>query len=298
MIWDLALLIPNALFFLFLVIKWRAFTARLKSTQSLIISAFYYLQWGICTFAVLRAALHMGLPDQSTLNSILWLVIRFLILMLEVSVVVFGLVFGHIVNSKLSIRLTLFLTLFISLTYTTTQGALEFTQEWETSTGQQHWDIYAHGGMIFLFSSSTFLAAVYLIIVLLPITPLRSRWPMPAKKSFYVYASFLCLVNMVQSIGSALVFYEHKEGFCMVDTSTLLYFTLFSPLVHYVFLKDFFSIKLPDTLFYNEAIIDDGNEYVPNMGFSGGYSSYATYGNYSSYRYESLPRDDGFSGVN
>ncbi|KJE92618.1 hypothetical protein CAOG_03542 [Capsaspora owczarzaki ATCC 30864] len=311
MIWDVVLLVPNCLVLLFLLSRLKVSRARLRSTQSLIISAFYYLQWGICLFSVLRTGLHMGLPSQSTLNDVLWLIIRFLILSLEVSVVVFGLVFGHIVNSRLSIKLTLFFTLLIALTYTTTQGILEFTQAWSTSSGadpELHWNIYAHGGMIFLFSSSVFFSVVYFLVVMLPFTPLRNRWPMPAKKSFYVYASVLCLVNTIQSIGSCLVFYQYFEGFCLVDISTFLYFSLFPALVHFIFLRDFFAVRQTDNMFYNEAIIDDADSYTPGYGanYVTGYAAYgsSSYANastnsYPAYRYDALDsREQVFTGMN
>ncbi|CAA9995323.1 unnamed protein product [Nesidiocoris tenuis] len=61
------------------------------------------------------------------------------------------------------------------------------------------------------------------------------------KKSFYVYILLLVLLNVIQSVGSGLLLYSIIEGLCVVDVTTCLYFTMFTPLVYHTFLSEFFG---------------------------------------------------------
>lgn len=49
------------------------------------------------------------------------------------------------------------------------------------------------------------------------------------------------LLNLMQSIGSAILNYgELVAGLCIVDVTSALYFTFYTPLVYYSFLAEFF----------------------------------------------------------
>ena len=79
------------------------------------------------------------------------------------------------------------------------------------------------------------------MITLLPWTRLRERLALPTKISFYYYVGTLSLLNGVQCIGSGLLLWDVKEsGLCIVDVTTILYYTLLTPFVYYTFLSDFF----------------------------------------------------------
>lgn len=69
---------------------------------------------------------------------------------------------------------------------------------------------------------------------------LRNKF-VPVKKSFYFYVLFLAFLNICQSVGSGLLYYRVNEGLCVVDVTTCIYFTLFTPLVYYTFLSEFFG---------------------------------------------------------
>jgi len=81
-----------------------------------------------------------------------------------------------------------------------------------------------------------------------------------AKKSFYVYAFLLSVLNLIQAIGSALFFGQHIEGLCAVDITTYLYFTLFTPLVYWTFLAQFFSSTQSVIMFSYKPQLDDNIE--------------------------------------
>jgi len=59
-------------------------------------------------------------------------------------------------------------------------------------------------------------------------------------RSFYVYVSLLANLNGIGSIGCAFLLLKITEGLCIVDVTTFLYFTLFTPLVYITFLSSFF----------------------------------------------------------
>lgn len=62
-----------------------------------------------------------------------------------------------------------------------------------------------------------------------------------AKQSFYAYAGILSLLNVVQAFGAALFYFGNIWGLCVVDGTTYLYFTLFTPLVYFIYLAPFFA---------------------------------------------------------
>ena len=53
---------------------------------------------------------------------------------------------------------------------------------------------------------------VYTVIVLLPFTACRNRFPLPTKRSFYVYCSMLAILNAIQALGSGLLYFNVDPG--------------------------------------------------------------------------------------
>lgn len=174
---------------------------------------------------------------------------------------------GHL-DSKTSIRRVLLATSIISLVFSISQGALEFVSPDESfHVIVKDYDLFGHGGMMFWFVSSMvftlvsfheplkshflrsfmvkmhslFLFKIYAMIALLPWTRLRERLALPTKISFYYYVGTLMLLNGVQCVGSGLLLWGVKgSGLCIVDVTTVLYYTLLTPFVYYTFLSDFF----------------------------------------------------------
>lgn len=129
------------------------------------------------------------------------------------------------------------------------------------------YDLFGHGGMMFWFVSSIvftlvtlllcsrlsfticftemllIILQIYTSITLLPFTKLRERLALPTRASFYYYVGILAVLNGVQCVGSGLVLYRVTgSGLCIVDVTTLLYYTLLTPFVYYTFLSDFFRL--------------------------------------------------------
>uniref|UniRef100_A0A2K6FM82 Integral membrane protein GPR175 n=1 Tax=Propithecus coquereli TaxID=379532 RepID=A0A2K6FM82_PROCO len=121
--WDLLLLIPNVLFFLFLLWKLPSARAKIRVTPSPIFITFYILVFVVALVGIARAVVSMTVnaSDAATVaDKILWETTRFFLLAIELSVVILGLAFGHL-ESKRSIKRVLAITAVLSLAYSVTQ---------------------------------------------------------------------------------------------------------------------------------------------------------------------------------
>nr|CAD7423669.1 unnamed protein product [Timema monikensis] len=263
-IWDLIILVPNFLFLLFLMLRFNRARLKLRATSSPIFLTFYGLVVMSVIISIVRCAVSMTVNASvvvgSTTDKVLWITVRFFLLAMEISVVVFGLACGHL-DSRSSIRHVLLATSFISLSFSISQGYLEmFAPDVSFHIDSRNYDLFGHGGMLFWFISSIVFTVVYLIILILPWTRLRERLTLPIKPSFYLYILFLVLLNLAQSVGSGLFFYKLDEGLCVVDVTTCIYFTLLTPLVYHTFLSEFFCVSQPSIMFSYKAQVDDTME--------------------------------------
>lgn len=253
-IWDLIILVPNAMFLLLLIWKMKSAITKLRTTDSPMFTAFYVMVFLVGVISVLRCIVSMtvnaAVPAGDYADKAIWLILRFFLLATEMSIIIFGIAAGHL-DSRKGIQRVLLATTFIALVYSFTQGSLEFTQpdpKFRVSKPGQgvnattiDYDIFGHGGMIFWLSSSLCFFVIYLCIFILPWTSLKEKLSLPPKKSFYWYAFSLAILNLVQAIGSCLLYASLLNGMCVVDLTTYIYFTCFAPLVYMVFLHNFFS---------------------------------------------------------
>lgn len=267
-IWDLAILIPNALFLVFLVWKLRNSVGKLQSSSSPIFTAFYGLVMVVSVISVLRCIVSMtvnaSVQAGDIADKMLWLILRFFLLATESSVIIFGIYFGHL-DSRTSIRRVLVCTSFFALGYSITQGTLELktthlgfngtTLRPDNST--ENYDLFAHGGMIFLCTSSALFCLIYIILLILPLTRLRERFTLPTKRAFYYYVSTLAVLNLSQAVGSLLFYHQIQNALCVIDVTTITYFTFFAPLVYGTFLWGFFRTTQSGILFSYKHQVDD-----------------------------------------
>ncbi|XP_045760152.1 transmembrane protein adipocyte-associated 1 isoform X1 [Mirounga angustirostris] len=295
--WDLLLLIPNVLFFIFLLWKLPFARAKIRITSSPIFITFYILPSipvGFCETSLEQTSCLSGDPEFSSFSGtgvgclgevfvvalvgiaravvsmtvstsdaatvadkILWEITRFFLLAIELSVVILGLAFGHL-ESKSSIKRVLAITTVLSLAYSVTQGTLEILYP-DAHLSAEDFNIYGHGGRQFWLVSSCFFFLVYSLVVVLPKTPLKERISLPSRRSFYVYAGILALLNLLQGLGSALLCADIIEGLCCVDATTFLYFSFFAPLIYVAFLRGFFGSE-PKILFSYKCQADEAEE--------------------------------------
>ncbi|XP_049787644.1 transmembrane protein adipocyte-associated 1 homolog isoform X1 [Schistocerca cancellata] len=263
-IWDVIILMPNFIFLVFLTFRFNRARLKLRATSSPIFLAFYGLVLVNVVISLIRCVVSMTVNASVSVgdytDKVLWIIVRFFLLAMELSVVIFGLAFGHL-DSRSSIRHVLLATSFISLGFTITQGVLEIVSPDESfHILSKDYNLFGHGGMLFWFTSSVVFTLVYLVILILPWTRLRERLALPTKRSFYLYIFFLVVLNLTQSIGSGLLNYGIVDGLCVVDVTTCIYFTLLTPLVYHTFLSEFFSISQPSIMFSYKAQVDDNME--------------------------------------
>ncbi|XP_066554456.1 transmembrane protein adipocyte-associated 1 homolog [Amia ocellicauda] len=258
--WDLLLLIPNVAFFIFLLWKLPSARAKIRTTSSPIFITFYILVFVVAAVGITRAIVSMTVSASSAatiIDKVLWEITRFFLLAIELSVIILGLAFGHL-ESNSSIKRVLAITAVLALGYSITQGTLEILYP-DVHLSAEDFNIYGHGGRHFWLASSCFFFLIYSTIVILPKTPLKDRISLPSRKSFYVYAAILSMLNLVQGLGSALLCASIIEGLCCVDVTTFLYFSVFAPLIYVTFLKGFFGSE-PKILFSYKSQIDEPDE--------------------------------------
>ncbi|XP_053576809.1 transmembrane protein adipocyte-associated 1 [Bombina bombina] len=265
--WDLMLMIPNVLFFAFLLWKLPSARAKIRVTSSPIFTTFYILVFVVALVGITRAIVSMTVSSSSAAtvtDKVLWEITRFFLLAIELSVIILGLAFGHL-ESKSSVKRVLAITAVSSLAYSVTQGTLEILYP-DAHLSAEDFNIYGHGGRHFWLASSCFFFLVYTLVFVLPKTPLKDRISLPSRKSFYVYSGILSVLNLVQGMGSALLCAEIIQGLCFVDVTTFLYFSLFAPLMYAAFLKGFFGSE-PKILFSYRSQVDepeDTDVHLPN----------------------------------
>ncbi|XP_029041402.1 uncharacterized protein LOC114875374 isoform X1 [Osmia bicornis bicornis] len=261
-IWDIVILIPNLLFLLFIAIRFNRARLKLRATSSPIFFAFYGLVICNIVISVIRCVVSMTVNAAATVggkaDKVLWVTVRFFLLSTEMSVLIFGLAFGHL-DSRSSIRRVLLATSLIALAFTITQGTLEFVLPDDTfRIPSRNFYVFGHGGMMFWFCSSLVFTMIYLFILILPWTRLRDRLTLPTRKSFYIYAGTLAMLDLVQSIGAGFLNYtQNPVGLCIVDFTAVVYLTLFTPLVYHTFLSEFFGVSQPSIMFSYKAQVDD-----------------------------------------
>lgn len=305
-IWDLIILVPNTVFLLFLVWKMKSAINKLRTTESPMFTAFYVMVLMVALISVLRCVVSMtvstAVPAGDDVDKAIWLILRFFLLATEMSIVIFGLAAGHL-DSRKSIQIVLLATTCIALIYSSTQGTLEFLQPDPKFHVQKpgqginatsvDYDIFGHGGMIFWLSSSLFFFVVYSCIFILPWTTLKEKFSLPPKKSFYWYCLFLAVLNLIQAVGSGLLYASIINGMCVVDLTTYIYFTCFAPLVYMVFLHNFFKISQTRILFsyknQQDEVAEDDNVSMPYAANRKAEDSDSFVGSYDSTHFDRHP---------
>ncbi|KAI1305968.1 Transmembrane protein adipocyte-associated 1 -like protein [Halotydeus destructor] len=261
-LWDFAIFLPNLVFFVFLLSQSKQAKEKLRLSTSPNFVAFYGLVIVNITMSIFRCIVSMSLPMSAagaTVDKIFWVFVRFFHLSTEISVLVFGLAFGHL-DSRSAIRRVLLVTSLISLAYSGAQGTLELVAPDERYYVNENLSLYSHGGLPFWCVTCLVFALVYFACTFLPHSPLRRRIPLPSKRSFYYYTFTLGMLNLVQAIGSLMFYTDSVEGLCIIDLTTYLYFSFFTPLIYWTFLASFFNPRASVVLFSYKSQMDEGLE--------------------------------------
>uniref|UniRef100_A0A914WV83 Transmembrane protein adipocyte-associated 1 homolog n=1 Tax=Plectus sambesii TaxID=2011161 RepID=A0A914WV83_9BILA len=272
-VWDVAILVPNLIFLIFLIYKFGRVRQKLRQTRSPVFKAFFLLVYITTILNIVRCVVSMCISATNnvgeTVDRILWLVLKFFLLSAELCVLTFGLLFGHL-DSRTSIRRVLAATIFISLLHSSVQTLLEF--KWYDTKFVVHdpeeFDLYAHGGMAFWMVTSGFFVLIYVVVCALPLFPcIRNRITLPQKPEFYGYCLGLAVLNAAQVIGAGLIFANAMDGMCVVDVTSYAYFALYTPVVYFVFLRRSLSSNQGGPLFsYHQQKDETGVGELPDSG--------------------------------
>lgn len=278
-IWDVTLFLPNLLFLIFLIYRFYKSRGRLHRSlggSSPIFTTYFCLVIMTAILSVIRCIVSMTVDVSSIAgsdaNKLLWVILRFFLLMAEMSVLVFGLACGHL-DSKSSIRRVLIITTFFALIYSTAQGVLEMLYpDPAYEVKEESWTVYGHGGALFSFITSVIFFLVYILVDLLPFCDCMKKFlTIPTKKTFYVYVSFMALLYFCFALGSGLLYNGHQAGLCILDAASLIYFILFAPFLYVTFLHSYLgSIQQNSVLFSYSAQVDEGLEDIPDASGHGG----------------------------
>ncbi|XP_020605974.1 transmembrane protein adipocyte-associated 1 homolog isoform X3 [Orbicella faveolata] len=259
-IFDVLLLVPNVLFLMFLMYRLGVAHVQLYEIRCPIVKTVYFMVFFVCIVGIIRCFVSMLLTSilnephkDSLLTKILWLLLCCFLLAVELSVIIFGVWAGNMQDGRKGVQRVLCVSSLFAIAYSSAQATLEFIRCPGINGkiyGKTKYDLYGHGGLLFMASTSLFLALVYFVIVILPCTKLRERCIIPERKSFYVYCGVLCVVNLLQGCTSLLLYESITQSLCVLDFTMILYYTMFGPMVYWTFLKDFFrsTSDFPDVL--------------------------------------------------
>lgn len=99
-IWDLAIFVPNFIFFLFMLVQFNRARLKLRATSSPIFATFFSLVVLNVLISLIRCVVSMtvnaSLAAGDYADKVLWIIVRFFLLSTEMSVVIFGLAFGNL----------------------------------------------------------------------------------------------------------------------------------------------------------------------------------------------------------
>jgi len=234
--------LPTACFVAFLAWGARRAARRLRRARSPLMSTYYAFLWVVCGVNVLRCGVQLWQQhpeEEAPVADALWLVTRFALNFLEVSVVVF-LAQGY--NS--SGRDALVRTLAVSGGFAAVDVALKALLMYGAGvplfSGDQGLGAGARREKWGYWSAHTALyAAGYGLVTALPHT--RWRDCLPAKASFYRYAAALAAVNFFGLCGALALVGGAGGGYCLYGGANLVYYAAYPPLLYVTFLQDFLA---------------------------------------------------------
>ncbi|VDO67678.1 unnamed protein product [Haemonchus placei] len=260
--WDLAILLPNLFFLLFLLLNGRHVLKKISGSKSPVFKAFFVLVYLTTIMNVIRCIVSMSIsatnPVGELVDKILWISLKFFYMTSELSVLTFALLFGHL-DSSTSIRRALVATLLISLAHTGIQSVLELKLI-DQSIADGFFDLHSEGGLLFWLLTSAAFALVYLFVLCLPITCVRRYVTLPSKCSFYLYCMMLSFLNILQALGALLLFLLSSDG--------MWYGVLFNIFSNYAFGFTHPSSSTGNSLFsYRKQRDEHGSGDLPDSYF-------------------------------
>ncbi|CAL8462360.1 g1893 [Coccomyxa elongata] len=263
-IYTVVIGLPTVLFLAFL--GWRLLPSirKLQRSQSHIMTTYYGFLWGVSLLNLMRCIALVAQDLQPSgdeylpplLLNHLWLLTRFGLVMLEVSVVVF-LLQGYLTSGREALIRTLWISGAYAAFETLVASMYIFVAHVplflyggspEAPENDLHWSKWG-----FWLAHTVLFLMVYALILILPNTKWRDR--LPAKPSFYRYILVLFGLNVLAGLGSILLGSVVVGGYCVYGLATFLYYAIYPPLLYLTFLSEFFGSNEEldmDLMYYSE----------------------------------------------
>lgn len=237
LLYNVAITFPTLLFVLFLFTRLHSSVQKLSNSRSYIMRTYYTFLWVICVLNLCWCLLktqQLRNHDKETAWNIMSLSIRFGLVLLEVSVVVF-LFQGYLISGWGALLRTLLFSGIFATADALVMAVVTFGFGVPLFTVQDDAGDWPKWG--FWLFQNLFFAAVYAGILTLPYTGWRDR--LPARPSFYWYVMILFILNGLDGLGSLLLGFGASFGYCVYGFAGFAYHSLYPPLLYTTFLADF-----------------------------------------------------------
>ncbi|KAG1347808.1 transmembrane protein adipocyte-associated 1 [Cocos nucifera] len=236
-IWyNLALIVPSALFVAYLAFRARKSFAKLTYGRSYIMIAYYALLWLVSILNLLWCALQAWqcTPEKEFSWNMLSLFTKSGMLFLEVSLVAFLLQGNHASGLEALARtfvisgVIVAVDILLKAIYAFGFGVPVFIDNSE-SANHVKWGLWIVHKLL--------LTAVYGIILFMHHSKWRER--LPARPAFYNYICAMFSLNLLSLFACALLGNGAGFGFWLFNLATICYHSLYLPLLYVTFLADF-----------------------------------------------------------
>lgn len=240
--YDLAIGLPTAAFLVFLAWGFRHSAKKLRRSGSNIMTTYYCFLWGVSLLNLIRCCTQIAQTEEGgrhVLWNLLWLLTRFGMVLLEVSVVVF-LLQGYSASGLEALIRTLAISSAIALfesiimliyIFGVNVPLFMFSKDADADMSWAKWSFWLLHHLAFLL--------VYLLILVVPYTQWRDL--LPAKPSFYRYVAALFLLSLTAVLGSIFIGSHVTAGYCVYGVASFLYYAAYPPLLYWTFLAEFFA---------------------------------------------------------
>lgn len=252
--WDLLLFLPSVSLLSYLLLNLQSARQKLRATSnSAIFRTFHLLVFLSTAVATLRClvamAVHAEDPDNDTTDKILWILARFVFLLVELGILGLSLSIGHLGHT--GVRNIVLAGGLVAAAYTSLQAYLEFNSPYYGNTVlRSGFEMYGQGGPAFWLTTSILLLFLYLAVFLLPFwpccRPLAMMLPQPLL--FYGYLCGHLLLNLTASIGTVLLLANRPAGMCVTNAATYVYFGLMPGLAFLCFVRPWLRVSQPNLL--------------------------------------------------
>eukprot|EP00164_Ancoracysta_twista_P002535 GFYU01003377.1.p1 GENE.GFYU01003377.1~~GFYU01003377.1.p1 ORF type:complete len:296 (-),score=44.81 GFYU01003377.1:170-1057(-) len=229
--YEIVLGAPTVIFLVYMIIKLKRNRARLRAKNSLAMKWYFVMTWVLSAVNIARLLVHVY-ASQETSGDVLWMILRFTMVFVELSVLIFF--FQGFIRSSITIQRIILLS-------AAGAGILEGVQVVMLATYKVTLFVVTGPSALYYGTYSVMFAVVYIIILALRCTKYKQY--LPAKRKFLYYNLFMLLVHILSSVGSFMVYDSLDAGYCLAGVSWLGYYAFYPQMLYFCFLRNFLKSK-------------------------------------------------------